>query len=1072
MQSDVYRFVALRQPVKAPVADDVVIETSSDSSPTELVRRLEEARRSDEPRPALSAAAGDYIASPQFVKSLAGAAPELVDLQRLIVTARGAVDPNRVRSQLSSLGVSATDLERFRRQLSDSLLASLVSTSIGPAERAELESGLRVISILERILRAPQTSTQSLKQLYARPVALPRTVFPLPSHNEEADAEAVQGFETQQANHAAYLARIRELANRLESNEAAVRELIKAYRDDSLVKQLAADRGVTPAAAGQPAPGRGFFSNVFSRLGIGRPPAPVDPRRSPFGPAVATLADAIASKLSEPTKQRLGAVGRTTDSLNVPDALSALDADSARAAEELYRGGASGSVARIGGTFVNIGDLVDFPNTFHPGHEPVRTPGICKPGGPEPPTVAEPGIPEGVGKFHSLGVADLLVVRQQLLRYELGEIAHVENVMAKETRKRLHRTLNRREELRLQEVERIEENERDLQSTERFELQNETERTIQENASRQAGVTVTASYGPSVEVTAEAAYSSETAKSESNRIASSHARELTERSVQRVQERIRELRTALTVSETEETNRHGFVNEGDDHVVGVYRWLDKVYQAQVFDYGKREILEFVVPEPAAFLRYAAANKPVEGVTLERPEPPGYCATQQSTFFPLEPKDITRTSYLLWTTRYKVQKVTPPPPRFRVTATAFDQPWITGDPKATAASNKELKVPDGYMARRAWSTGNHAHYASDVTETRNPELLIYVGRHLLNQGYAELNGENEVVPIAIIGVLLLVYAATVEVECELTQEAFEKWQVDTYTAILNAYDEQRAAYEQQVKAAEETTADVTVEGRNPLLNRAIERTELKKSVISQMTGQHFDLFDAMRRDVAPHGFPQADLNEAFAEGEYVRFVEQAFEWENMLYLFYPYFWGRKDKWPVTSHLDDPDPIHGEFLRAGAARINVPIRTGFESAVNTFLSTGRLPWKSENDPTITFQEPFLSIAEEMKSQQGAIHTKSGGLISVDNGSRDVTGVGTDFTDDDENREITIRGDVYRIKSVTSSTALTLTRDYRGSDAEDVGYVIGAKAVGEPWTLRLPTSLVMLQGDSTLPVFATEG
>ena len=80
-------------------------------------------------------------------------------------------------------------------------------------------------------------------------------------------------------------------------------------------------------------------------------------------------------------------------------------------------------------------------------------------------------------------------------------------------------------------------------------------------------------------------------------------------------------------------------------------------------------------------------------------------------------------------------------------------------------------------------------------------------------------------------------------------------------------------------------------------------------------------------------------------------------------------------------------------------------------------------------------------------------------------------TDFTDDDENREITITGDIYRIKSVASATELILTTDYRGMDAVEVGYVIGAKAIGQPWTLRLPTSLVILQNDNTLPEFAAQ-
>lgn len=1072
MQSDVFRFVALRQAVKAAADDDVVIESSSEPQPSELARTLTAARTSEAPRTALSAAATEHIESTQFVRSLAEAAPALGELETRIIAARGDVEPDSMRASLTALDISPADLDALQRRLVDSFVAALLVASVPPSTRATLERGLRALAVLVRIVQRAGVDAKTLKRLYARPLALPRSIFPVPLNNEKAEAAAAERYDSLRQRYEARQARVNELAERLRANEAAAEELLGAYGEDSLLKQRATDLR-PPVPPAPPPRSEGFFTRALSRLGlVGGGRMAEDPSRGPAGPFVPALATEVASRLSTETTQRLAALGRF-DSINVPDAVTALDSDSARIAEALYRGGASGNVARIGNVFVSVTDVVgDFPVVADPGW-PTRVPGLCAPADPESPNVDGPTIPEGVGKFHSLGVADLLVVRQTLLRYELGEIAHVENVMAKEARKRQHRNLNRREEFRLQETERIEESEKDLQSAERFELQSESERTIEENASRQAGVTVTASYGPSVEVTANAAFASDTAKSQSNRIASAHAREITERSVQRIQERVRELRSALIVNEIEEINEHGFDNDTDTHIVGVYRWLDKIYQAQVFDYGKREILELVVPEPAAFFRHSTANKPAEGITLPRPEPPGYCGSEQSTFEPLEPKDVTRTSYLLWAARYSARNIKPPPPRFRIIATAFDQPWVTDDPNATATSNKELKVPEGYRARRAWSAGNHAHYRSDVEDGRNPQLKIYVGRHELNaQGTAELNGENEIVPIAALGILLLVYAATVEVECELTEEAFAQWQLETYTAIMNAYEEQKAVYEQQLAAAEAEDEDETIRGRNPAQNRKIEQRELKRAAVSQMTGQQFDLFDAMRRNVGPHGFPQADLDEAFAEGEYIRFVEQAFEWENMQYLFYPYFWGRKDQWPVVSQLDDADPIFTEFLSAGAARVNVPVRPGFENAVNAFLSTGILPWKSDDgDATITPDEPFLSIAEEMKSQQGAIHTKSGGVISVDQGSSSVTGAGTDFDDDDVNREITIRGEVYRIKSVASATALTLTTEYRGADVVEVGYVIGAKAVGEPWTLRIPTDLVMLQEDRTLPELTVE-
>ncbi len=86
----------------------------------------------------------------------------------------------------------------------------------------------------------------------------------------------------------------------------------------------------------------------------------------------------------------------------------------------------------------------------------------------------------------------------------------------------------------------------------------------------------------------------------------------------------------------------------DDNIVGVYRYIDNVYSAQIVNYGKRLMLEFIIPEPAAFLRYALTNKPIDNVTLAlSPDVPGYCLANGTTFVSLQATDITRDNYLYW-----------------------------------------------------------------------------------------------------------------------------------------------------------------------------------------------------------------------------------------------------------------------------------------------------------------------------------------------------------------------------------------------------------------------------------------
>jgi hypothetical protein len=86
------------------------------------------------------------------------------------------------------------------------------------------------------------------------------------------------------------------------------------------------------------------------------------------------------------------------------------------------------------------------------------------------------------------------VVKQKLLAYVPGEVAHIENVLKGEYKDRKHRVLDRAETTVFTSDEESQETERDTQSTERFELKKEAEKVIKEDMSVQAGVTVTGAY--------------------------------------------------------------------------------------------------------------------------------------------------------------------------------------------------------------------------------------------------------------------------------------------------------------------------------------------------------------------------------------------------------------------------------------------------------------------------------------------------------------------------------------------------------------------------------------------------
>lgn len=146
------------------------------------------------------------------------------------------------------------------------------------------------------------------------------------------------------------------------------------------------------------------------------------------------------------------------------------------------------------------------------------------------------------GRITPLGIGDLKVVKQTLLAYVPGEVAHIENVLKGESKERKHRKLDRTETTLFTSEEETKETERDTQSTDRFELKREAEQTIKEDMSVKSGLNVTASFGPVV-TTATGDFAYSTSKQDSQKTSSNFAREVVDRSVSKLQTKTKTERT-------------------------------------------------------------------------------------------------------------------------------------------------------------------------------------------------------------------------------------------------------------------------------------------------------------------------------------------------------------------------------------------------------------------------------------------------------------------------------------------------------------------------------------------------
>ncbi len=594
---------------------------------------------------------------------------------------------------------------------------------------------------------------------------------------------------------------------------------------------------------------------------------------------------------------------------------------------------------------------------------------------------------DGKCRIKPLGIADFRRVEQELCCYKPGEVAHIENILQGEYKERSTRRLKITENTVITETEREEENERDTITTDRFEMQKEASKIIKKDTSFDLGVSIAGGFGP-VSVTVDSNFSTSTSTSESDRQAVFYGKNVTQRSLQRVIERVREERISTVIEEFEENNKHGLDNRlGDKHVVGLFRWVDKIYKAQVVNYGKRLMFEFMIPEPAAFHLWAMAKPGAQtGLNLEEPIDPrssAAIAILGKSF--KKHTDIDDANFALLAAQYGAS-VTPPPSKFITVEKNYSRDNLNPDPAGPHFSHgsNDLQIPQGYnpikahvlIAIDAW-VGDDGRWLS-VTVGNDSQFVNSWNKNGIKILWLTLPNEVTTLPVNICGRTRF-YSVNINVECERVPETYEAWQIKIYKAVLDAYEAKRGQYEAALAEAK-AQRGVDIQGTNPAMNRQIEQQELKKGCISWLHyGQGFTSNAVSyysptndwttRNDNNDCNSPITDYScSSVRHSERVKFFEQVFEWKLMTYNFYQYFWGNKCRWRKLYQLNDIDPLFANFLQAGMARVLVPVRPGFEKVVMHFLRTGQI-WQGGDVPAIN-SPIYLSIVEEMKEPIGTV------------------------------------------------------------------------------------------------------
>jgi hypothetical protein len=606
---------------------------------------------------------------------------------------------------------------------------------------------------------------------------------------------------------------------------------------------------------------------------------------------------------------------------------------------------------------------------------------LTKTTGSQIPTPTDAPVAFGIQR---LGIADYRKVEQEVCCYVPGEVSHIENIMAREYKSKDVKRTRRQETTETTSRESERENLTETTSTDRFEMNQEIAAINSQDQSFNASAGIRwGKPGGSFGGTADASFANNISSEVSENQAISHAKELTERALDRVVQKVREERVSKVIEEYEETTSHGFDNrKGDKHVSGVYRWVDKVYENKLLNYGKRLMYEFMIPEPASFHNVAIAIKDKES-QLVKPLDPRTAAIKKMADF----RAVTGITYAHWAAIYNAEVEPAPEENMLVTKSfvetineqgheAFTGRAYTGEDFNIENGMKRggIEIPEGYKcvkveaqvsynregSRRsgelAFHVANKSARAITTTRTWGSNVMIIENTNISDSLNFTLTANN-----------INILTFNIVMHCELKDVTKEAWQLKTFNSIIEAYEERLTIYEEKY-ASEQNKQKETVD-LNPGFYREIEKTVLRKNCISYLIG-HENIGKNMIEnrtsvaDIVPK-YSNPALDDYAAK---VKFFEQAFEWDIMSYYFYPFYWADKEKWGELYQTQNDDPLFKAFLQSGMARVIITVRPGFEEMVNWYMATGQI-WNGGQVPTLDDEE-FVSIVEELRNPESEV------------------------------------------------------------------------------------------------------
>lgn len=412
-------------------------------------------------------------------------------------------------------------------------------------------------------------------------------------------------------------------------------------------------------------------------------------------------------------------------------------------------------------------------------------------------------------------------------------------------------------------------------------------------------------------------------------------------------------------------------NQSDNPVRVDYYQMMRKWKIKLIRYGLRMTYDIVIPGPGSDLIQKIMQLDALNAEINTPYE-----------FTLPISAVTRNTYKDLAAKYGAEVDRPPDDpspilrhkEFKISKDDADG-WI---PDAFDFEvDADNQVVSATFSANIPSIHTHAQY-HQLTLSGVGDIMILDGNgnvitDLTPAAIPELVGKNGKLAVQYMYIGLDVFTTKLIVELKLKDSALQAWQLKAWNQIQQADFE---AFTRNIKFLESQRDALNAEigAFDSLTLRQMEREAIMKGVLRWLFGPTFELvpsdIQSLFSPANPDSPTAVSLNpnapqfqyddnwlKVLEFGEFIKYIHNAIEWENVLYFMYPYFWDSPKNWKYKLFLNHPDPLHRMFLRAGAARVVLTIRPGFEEGFSQLMDTGAFQ--------TTPKHPYVTIAQEIQN-----------------------------------------------------------------------------------------------------------